>query len=296
MHTLEIPEANIKKYVPADLSECNSVQYINFCKLLYSLSIGEISYQTLKDQAIYFLADIKFKKKEQLPENDIAFVNLSQLSELVDSFFELDENEIPVIKQYFINNPIEKVFGAGVNYYGPSDEFNNITFGEYVDALSYLYDYLGTKNEEYLYLLFATFYREKDKRKFLQFKKDKRVAYNPERTELLAKKYKHLDKGIIFGFYILFTSFQKYLTSAKIYVQGKEIDLALLYKDFPTDKKPLKSDYADIGMKSMLYMIAESGIFGTEKEVRKTSLWEILIRMYDIRKRDFDALKQQKTT
>jgi hypothetical protein len=68
-----------------------------------------------------------------------------------------------------------------------------------------------------------------------------------------------------------------------------------LYKEFPTDRKTVKSDYPDLGMKSMLYVIAESGIFGTEKEVRKAPLWEILVRMYDIRKRDFDALKLQKT-
>lgn len=298
MHTIEIPEANIKQNIPAELAECNTVQYINFCNLLYKKTIGEINHQTLKDQAIYFIANIKFKDKEKLKADDAAFVNLSLLSELIDTFFELDEKENLVIKQYFIHNPIEKVLGAGKYYFGPSDEFNNVSFGEYVDALSFLYDYIETKDDHFLYLLFATFYREKESKIFSagNFKKDKRVAYNSERTELLAEKFKHLDKGIIYGFFILFTSFQKYLTSAKIYVQGKEIDLSLLYKDFTTDKKQPESEYPGIGMKSLLYTIAESGIFGTEKEVRKASLWEILIRMYDIRKRDFDALKQQKTT
>jgi hypothetical protein len=297
MHTIEIPEANIKQNLPAELAECNTVQYINFCKLLYKKSIGEIDHQTLKDQAIYFIANIKFKNKEKIKEDDAAFINLSLLSDLIDSFFELDEKENTVIKQYFIHNPIEKVFGAGKHYFGPSDEFNNVSFGEYVDALSFLYDYIETKDDHFLYLLFATFYREKEKKNFTagNFKKDKRVVYNPERTELLAEKFKYLDKGIIYGFFILFTSFQKYLTSAKIYVQGKEIDLSLLYKDFSTDKKQPESEFQGIGMKSLLYTIAESGIFGTEKEVRKAPLWEILIRFYDIRKRDFDALKQQQT-
>lgn len=297
MHTIEIPEANIKKNIAADLSECTEVQYINVCNLLYKWSLHQLDFDTLKEQMIYILADMKFKNKESIPADDPAYANVFLLSELIDSFFETNEENQLVVKQYYIHNPIEKIMGAGKYYYGPSNEFNNVTFGEYVDALSFLYDYLETKDTTYLYLLFATFYREKDTSILgvIEFKKDKRVPYNADRVELLAKKFKYQDMGIIFGFFLLFTSFQKYLTNARIYVQGKEIDLSLLYKEFPSDNKQTESEFAGIGMKSLLYTIAESGIFGPLEQVRKTSLWEILIRMYDIRKRDFDALNQQKT-
>jgi hypothetical protein len=296
MHTLEIPEANIKKHIPADLSECNKLQYINVCNLLYKHAIGEIDLETFKEQSIYFLADLNFKKKNV--DDDVKYVNVYLLSELMDSFFEIDQEGSKIIKQYFINNPIEKILGAELkDYYGPSDEFNNVSFGEYVDALSHFYDYIETQDISYLYLLFATFYREKRNTFFSagSFTKDKRVSYNSERVELLANKFKAQHMGVIYGFYMLFTSFQKYLTTARIYVQGKEIDLDLLYREFPTDKKQPKSDLAGIGMKSLLYTIAESGIFGPLEKVRAASLWEILIRMYDIRKRDFDALAASKT-
>ncbi|WP_341221037.1 hypothetical protein [Polaribacter atrinae] len=295
MHTVEIPEANIKKYIPTDLSECKTLQYINVCNLLYKHAIGEIDLDTFKEQSIYFLADIKFKKKNV--EDDEKYANVYLLAELMDSFFEIDEKGSKVIKQYFIHNPIEKIRGSFKNYYGPSDEFNNISFGEYVDALSHFYDYIETKDITFLYLLFATFYREKRSTFFSagSFSKDKRVPYNSERVELLADKFKHQDMGVIYGFFMLFTSFQKYLTTAKIYVQGKEIDLNLLYREFPAGKKQPKSDLPGIGMKSLLYTIAESGIFGPLEKVRAASLWEILIRMYDIKKRDFDAMAANKT-
>jgi len=289
MHTIEIPEAGVKNYIPKDLSECSTVQYINICNLLYKHAIGEISLDTFKEQGIYFLANMKFKKNT---DDDVKYANVSMLSSLMDSFFEIDAHDQKVIKQYFIHNPIEKVRGNFINFFGPSNEFNNVSFGEYVDALSHFYDFIETKDEHYLYLLFATFYREKRTTLFSagNFKKDKRVPYNPERVELLAKQFKTQNKGVIYGFYMLFTSFQKYLTTAKIWVQGKEIDLELLYKDLPKNKRAPESNLPGIGMKSILYTIAASGIFGPLKEVRETSLWEILIRMYDIRKSDFDTL------
>jgi hypothetical protein len=296
MHTIEIPEANIKIHTPEDLSECNTRQYINICNLLYQHSIGEIDLDTFKEQGIYFLANMKFKNN--YIQDDEKYVNVYLLSELMDSFFEIDEKENKVIKQYYIHNPIEKILGEDLkNYYGPSDEFNNISFGEYVDALSHFYDFIATQDITYLYLLFATFYREKKRASNSagSFTKDKRVPYNTERVELLSNKFKTQDIGIIYGFFMLFTSFQKYLTTAKIYVQGNEIDLELLYKQFKTDKKQPESNLPGIGMKSLLYTIAESGIFGPLEKVREASLWEILIRMYDIRKRDFDALATAKT-
>lgn len=295
MHVIEIPDANIKKYIPEDLSECNHNQYINVCNLLYNHINGIIDLETFKQQSVYFLADFNFKIDD---DQDLKkYSNVYLLSQLVDSFFEEDKEGNKLIKQYFIHNPIEKVTVAFKNYYGPSNEFNNINFGEYVDGLSHFYDYIETKDEKFLYLLFATFYRERkipifDNRK--KFRKDKRIDYNVDRVDYLASKFKNINKGVIYGFYLLFSSFQKYLTTAKIYVQGKEIDLDLLYRDLPVKTKSIESSLPGIGMKSLLYMISASGIFGPLENVRATSLWEILIRMYDIRKNDFDMLLTDK--
>ena len=295
MHTIEIPEKNKTFYFPADLSECDTVQYINICKILYQLNNGEIDKYTFLVQASKFLI---LGKKEKFDEKTeaIKYDNIYQIASVLESFFEEDENGKSVIKQYYIHNPIEKAFGVTRNYYGPSDEFNNVSFGEYVDALSFFYDYIDTQDPQYLYLLFATFYREKNTRVFSykNYTKDKRVPYNAERVSELAEIFKKIDFGIIYGFFLLFSSFQKYLTTAKIYVQGKEIDLSILYQDFPTDQQMAESGLPGLGMKSLLYTIAENGAFGNKKEVEEAPFWEIYIRLYDVRKRDFDALANHK--
>ena len=295
MHTIEIPEADFKMHIPADLSECNSNQYINISGLLYQLNIGEIDQETFQIQAVKFLALGK-KEREEAETDAKKHQNIYQIADCLDSFFEQNKEGKTVVKQYFIHNPIDIIRGNFLSYYGPSNEFNNVSFGEYVDALSYLYDYIETQDNEFLYLLFATFYRRK-KRHFspnYSFSSDKRAPYNTDKVPILANRFKKQHIGIIYGFFLLFTSFNKYLQTAKIFVQGKEIDLAILYKDFPADAKQKESNIPGLGMKSLLYSIAESGVFGTLQEVRKASLWEILIRLYDLRKRDFDALANQR--
>ena len=292
MHTVEIPDKKLKLYVPEHLGECNQEQYINMCSLLFGYITQQLTFEEVKTHGIYYLLNMKPSGKVIEETELIKFGNINLLSELVETFFEEGEENQKVIKQYYINNPIEKIVGATKNYYGPSNEFNNVKFGEYVDALSHFADFHATGETEYLYYLIATFYREK---RFLtknveNFTKDKRVKYNTERVSDLAKVFKFQNIGVIYGFYLLFASFQKYLTTAKLYVEGKEIDLSILFNG----DEVVESELPGIGMKSTLYTISESGIFGTLKEVRETSLWEILIRMYDIRKRDLDAEAQHK--
>lgn len=294
MHTIEIPEAKRKLYyIPEDLSECDTIQYINISKLLFQLNTGAINREQFLIQAAKFLILGKDVKIDD--DNEHKFYNIYQIALILESFFELDENEEFVIKQYYIHNPIQRVVPRFVPYYGPSDEFNNVSFGEYVDGVSYLHDFIETKEIKYLYLLFATFYRKKKRTFFNQdaLLKDIRSPYLQEKVPAIADKCKYVDIGIIYGFFLLFTSFQKYLTTAEIYVQGSKIDLSILYTDFPSDIK-FESNIPGIGMKSLMYSIAESGVFGTLSEVREAPLWEILIRFYDVRKRDLDAIAHQK--
>lgn len=293
MHIVEIPEKKKTFNIPTHLGECSKSQYISMCNLLFSYLSKDISFEEFKILAIYHLMNMvpshKIDDKTQINK----MTNVVLLAELIESFFETNEEETQkIIKLYYINNPIENIKSGDTNYYGPTDEFNNVKFGEYVDALSHFADFHATRETKYLFMLMATFYREK---KILSsnvedFTKDIRIKYNAERVSELAKTFEIQDIGVIYGFYLLFASFQKYLTTAKLYIEGKEIDLSILFDD----SNFVESEVPGIGMKSTLYTVAESGIFGTLKEVRETPLWEILVRLYDIRKRDLDVIANSK--
>jgi hypothetical protein len=74
---------------------------------------------------------------------------------------------------------------------------------------------------------------------------------------------------------------------------GNELDLSILFEGDgsvqPTSGLP------GIGLKSTMYSLAESGVFGSLKQLRKENFWEVILRMYDIVKRDKDVEARQKS-
>lgn len=284
MITLEILETNRYLNLPEELGECDARQYKEACFLIYRYQQDELSYEDFRIEMLYALLDLeKGSSKDLLDAQRLEMLsNIYSLSCLIDSFFEKDEEEEVDklnVKLYFIDNKIKKTRADGINFFGPADEFEDITWGQYMDALEIYYLIENQPSKELFYELMATFYLPKGKK------------YNGEK----AKRYlKHIQKchfGEVYGFFLLFASFQSYLFSATIFYQGNELDLSILFQD-PEDKKKeteSKSKIPGIGMKSIEFQLAGSGVFGPLKEMRKTNFWETILRIYDIRKSDLDA-------
>lgn len=291
MRLIEIPAIKFKKYVPEQLSECDFLQYIEISALIFKYQIGEITYEQFRILAFYKLLEMKPVNSEKIDLEKQS--NLYQFSQFIDLFFEENEakeNEAKkkVIKQYYIDNKIPSIRAGIFKHYGPSNEFNNVTFGEYIDGLEAFIDFNQTGEMIYLYRLLAIFYR---KPKLIKSSYDIRRTYDANDVEKRTELFKHQYIGIVYGFYLYFASFQKYLTSVKIFVEGNEIDLSILYEQNSDD---YKSDIPGIGMKGVLFSMAESGVFGDQTETRNTSLWLVMIKMYDIVKRNADEKAAQK--
>jgi hypothetical protein len=284
MHSVDIPEAKITRYIPKDLSECDAQQYMDMCELIFYFQNQQIDYDEFRTHAIYKLMNMKPTKKVS-DEEESKFSNIYQLSELIDSFFELNEDGQRTIKQYYIDNPVPKIKILFKTFYGPEDGFNNMTFGEYRDALRFFHDFHATGDMEYLKLLTAVFYRPK--------KWFKKMPYNTKDLDKRIAQYKYAPIGFVYGVYLLFASFQKYLVDAKIMWSGKELDLSILFDSSTKSDEPDSAVMPGIGMDSVAFSMAESGVFGTLKEVDETDFWDIIVRMYDIRK---TALEQEKQT
>jgi hypothetical protein len=72
---------------------------------------------------------------------------------MIDSFFEHKEDNQKVIIQDYIHNPVPSIQPLWKKYYGISNQFQNITFGEYTDALRLFYQFNATGDFEILYAL-----------------------------------------------------------------------------------------------------------------------------------------------
>jgi hypothetical protein len=279
MHLIEFPSLNIKRYVPRELADCDSRQYIEMAALIYYFQSGQIDYEEFRVHAIYKLLDMKAVNQDK--EDIDKCSEVYRLSELIDTFFET-KDKLLQIKQYYIHNPVPKIRGGYRNFYGPLDEFNKVTFGEYVDALEEFINFNDTGEIIYLHRLMAVMYR---KRKLFTNSDDKRQEYNPDEITKRAKQFEFLHIGVVYGFYLLFASYQKYISTAKIFIQGNEIDLSIL---FSNNLEKSDSELPGLGMKGVLLNIAESGVYGDESGVRRKEHLDVLIKIYDITKRQLD--------
>jgi hypothetical protein len=282
MITLEIPETKRKIYFPEDLEECNGQQYAEACMLIYRYRHENLSYEDFRVEMVYKLLNLK-KGKRKLDEEqkEDMLSNIYMLSTFVDSFFEKDEEGRLIIKQYYIKNHSPVIKDAFKKWYGPADEFNDIDFGQYIDALN-VYSHLEKQPEsDLMYKLMAIFYRQKGQK------------YSAQLAEKNVKHLKFIYFGRVYGFFLLFASFQNYLFSATVFYQGQELDLSILFSEKEDDTK-YKSPIPGIGMLSIANQLAESGVYGPIEKVRRTNFWEIMLGLYDVRKRDLDNRAQRK--
>lgn len=305
MHTIELPEAKIKRYIPSDLSECDQQQYIDMCELIFHYQNDAINYDEFRTHAVYKLMNMIPKTVKELEEQTEEeqqiqaekFANIFMISELIDDFFDIDKDGIKIIKQDYTNNPVPSFKPLYTTYYGPADSFSDMTFGEYREGLRMFHNFHATGDMHILTLLTAVFYRQKKsfhfiKKRLANYDGNIRECYNPNTLEERAKGFKLAPIGFVYGFYLLFASFQKYLVDAEILWGGQVIDFSILFESGKNNESST-NDVPGIGMDSIAFSMAESGTFGNIKEVDNTNFWEIMVRMYDLRRTDLERIKQE---
>lgn len=298
MITIEIPERNKTLYLPENLAECDSSQYIDMAELIHRYNNKEILLNTFKIQAIYKLLNLQPTETKNQEHEEDKLSNIYMLTDAIDLFFEpVPDSDNVQIKLYHTNNHIPVLKPLWRTYYGPTDQFRNVKFGEYSDAINLYLEYEKTRDENLLYLILAIFYRKKKAFHFIKkllsnYDGDVRKAYNESTVDQRAETLKILPIGFAYGFYLYLASFHKYITSAKIMLNGQEIDFSKLFEE-PTEKVA-SSSLPGLGLKSIEYKIAESGVFGDSKQVRQTNMWEIYIRLYDITKAHEDERARMK--
>lgn len=274
MNYIEVKEENIKFNMPEHLGECSQKEYMLMCRLFFQYQTGKLDLEQFKYVAVYHLLNLKpSKRKLNKQDQEDMQANIYQLSQLVGSFFEEKEEKL-YIRQEYQHNPIPVINTGFRKYYGPEDYFNDVVFGQYVDGLNLFGAFHANGDVELLYKLCAIFYKPKGK------------YYNSKNVDKIANRLKNVDFGYIYGFYMLFASFQHYLTNAAISIEGKPIDLSILFKGGSAENP---SGLQGIGMKSTSFTLAETGILGNLRQVENTLMWEVLLLMYKVMKDDKDS-------
>src|SRR5690554_4504634 len=264
---IEIPDRNIKMYLPLSLDAMDQRQYVAFFGLLFQLENKEIDFYDFSIHCIYELLGLKKgKRKLEADEVENALSNIAQLAEYISEYFDRQENTLS-LKLEYTRNHIEFVeLPFFKKYYGPVQHYHDVKFGEYEDGLNIFLQYNETPSRELLQQLMATFYRQKNS--------TGRADYHQPDVKDQAQKFSQLSKGTLYGFYYNFAAFHTYFSSSQVYYSGQIIDLSILFTDPDGEKDTYTSPFPSLGIKSTGIEIAKTGVLGNLQEVRNTPLWE----------------------
>lgn len=293
MHLIEIPDIQLKVNMPGELSECNPQEYMDMCELIFKYQFLQMPFDELKVQAVYKLLNLKPVNKDALdfdPLEEQKMFNVNKIAELIEGFFDTNESGQLLIKQNYTHNPISKFTPVLTSFIGPSDSFMNVNWGEYTDALRAFYQFHASGDVEQLYLIAAILYRPEVPHP-KEDRADNRIKYLSSEVEpRIAYFKKTMPLGFIYGVFLYFASFKTFISSALIPWGGKTIDLGIIFSNAEENQS---EEVPGLGLDSLTFTVAESQVFGNITHTKNAPMWEILIRMYDIRKKDLDLQKQQ---
>lgn len=291
MHSLEIPEISERFLIPENLSECDKRQYLDAAKLVLMFQMGEITKEAFRILLLYSLMNMELTKSDLGNVQDQKWENIYIASEILDSFFTVDDAGQMHLVQDYIHNPVKSVRYKMHLFTGPKDAFQGITYGQLEDGVGELNAFIRYGEIQSLVKLFAIFYLRPSEQ-YSEINLDKRIKY-----------FEHLDIRYIYGFYLLFVSFFNYLTKeCVVAMDGKELDLRILFsaKDGEETEEPDPDELEGLGMRATSFQLAESGVFGTLKELRNEDALLILARMYDLvlrnRKEEAERKKQEENS
>lgn len=287
MHTIEIPDINLKREMPSGWDEMTSDDMIRFTHLYLKLQKGIISLTELKTEMVYQFLGLRIRKwrlelmKE--PERLQVYQNVFLISEKLDFFF--TEEKIDGKINLKVNFPWTKNLIPVYNgFIGPDHLMADISFIEYKNAHVAAADFIGSNDVNDLNWFVANLYR-KPLIKFM-----KKPAYNEFRVKKISEKIAEWPYQVKYAILLNFLAWEEYIRKGTYHIDGNDISFSLLFDG--GDKT--ESGSPDIGLTGLLYNLAETGVFGNVKSTSEQNLYDVLIRLYQVTRNAMEMEKKLK--
>lgn len=293
MHTLEIPSGKICLKYASCIEELSPREFPFMMKLLLMQQAGEISIHDFRVRLVVFLLKIRKTYKFYLMsdvQREGLYENISRLADSLNSFYDNVEENGSLVKRLNLNF-IKQMLPAIKGLHGPDDALTNLTFFEYKEAYRAYTMYVNSKDEEDLNELIAILYQPRPflyriRKRFALSNVPSRTPFTPKSSALLETR-KRVVKGfpdhIKVAIFLWFGNCVEYVCTGKPRIDGNEIDFALLFNSKNQPATP------GIGLTGVLFSLAESGVFGNVLETGNTNLYDVLVRLYQL-KTDFDSM------
>lgn len=286
MNTLDIPHMGEQIEYASCMDELTPGQFAEYCRLFVELKSTKISIADFYVQMAVKLLDIHIpsgyhyynpQKKEAIADN------LRQVTETLEWLLvhttEGDTVRVEPNLQ-FARNLVPVINSS----HGPADALQNITLGEFRDALGHAQNYAQTLDENYLNLMCSTLYRPMAFTWYWRslrqgWNGDRRYPYNAARSEAEAYRFSRYPFHLRYGAYLCFNAGLNFLRTGTVTIEGNEISFGVLWEGTSNSNQ---ASPPGIGMAGVLFSLAETGVFGTLQQVERVNLYEGLARLYQV--------------
>ena len=170
---------------------------------------------------------------------------------------------------------------------GPQSHGGDLTFGEFRAATAAMNLYTEDHLPSDLLALVAVLYRFPDPAT------GKRAPFDPDDLPTLMRDVQRvMPDWLQWGVYAWFARFCEYLLTGKFVIDGQTVTFSPVFGRREKDAPQWVGQ--DLGLNSILYTVAESGVFGTATETDRAPLLRILLKLLDDKQRADELMKRYK--
>lgn len=198
-----------------------------------------------------------------------SLVVLKNASESLDWMWKVHDNGI--IELTF--DSTEQLLPKWRRFRGPKSHGADMSFGEFRHALTYCNAYTKEHQPQMLTALCGVLYRKTGDSKLGQY----REPFNANLVSLYANRVYAMPDYLKWGVYAWFSYFCRFLTEGTFIIDGNEVCFAPI---FGRAKGEGNADHS-LGLNSILFSVAESGVFGSVKETDDAPLLRVLLKLLD---------------
>lgn len=168
---------------------------------------------------------------------------------------------------------------------GPQSHGADLTFGEFRAATAAMNLYTQDHTPSDLLALVAVLYRRPGA-------DGKRLPFDADQLPRYMSDARLMPDWIQWGIYAQFAYFCDYLTKGIFVIDGQEVTFSPVFAR--RDPAAPRSSAQDLGLNSILYTVAESGVFGTAADTDRAPLLRVLLKLLDDKQRADEMLKRMK--
>ena len=222
----------------------------------------------------------KFHRDKALHTDEMNLVE--RLTETLSWMWLIDDEEGCIALRF---NTTKNLFPKWKKLIGPASHGADLTFGEFRAATAAMNLYTQDHMPSDLLALVAILYRKPGEH-------GKRLPFDTDRLPEYMQAAKDMPAFLQWGVYAWFAYFCEYLLTGAFVIDGNEVTFAPVFGR--RDANAPQASGQDLGLNSILYTVAESGVFGTADDTDRTPLLRVLLKLLDDKQRADEMLKRIK--